>query len=124
MSNEPIHRDWVKLWVKECLLGTIREELTPEERGIWYDFIVLAGHSRFPGIICANENVPFSNKRIAEILNVPLKLLQKCVRKFVDSGRLSIDNNGCFHLEGWDKYQYSDYNRQKKYRGNNNSSLE
>ena len=116
MSKEPIHRDWVKLWVKECLLGTLREELTPEERGVWYDFLILAGHSRVPGVICANENTALSNKRIAEILNTPLKLIERCLGKFKEAGRIAIDDYGCIHIFNWGKYQYSDYDRQKKYR--------
>lgn len=116
MSKEPIHRDWVKLWVKECLIGTMREDLTPEERGVWYDFLILAGHSRVPGVICANEDVPLSIKRIAEILNTPLVLIKQCIEKFESAGRIVLDKQGCIRISNWSKYQYSDYDRQKKYR--------
>ena len=122
MSQEPVHRDWVKLWIKECLIGTIREELSPEERGVWYDFLLLAGHSRVPGVICSNEDTPLSVKRIAEILNTPALLIQKCITKFQESGRIAVDENNCIHINKWGKYQYSDYDRQKAFRGKTKAS--
>ena len=116
MSKEPIHRDWIKLWVKECLIGTIREDLTPEERGVWYDFLILAGHSRVPGVICANEETPLTQKRLGEILNTPIGLIRRCIKKFQESSRIGIDERGLIHISKWEKYQYSDYDRQKKFR--------
>jgi hypothetical protein len=116
MGKEPTHRDWVKLWVKECLIGSMREELTPEERGVWYDFLILAGHSRIPGVICANGNTPLSVKRIGEILNTPLTLIEHCITVFIKADRIVVDEYGCIHLNNWDKYQYSDYDRQKPFR--------
>ena len=113
---EPRHRDWVKLWIKESLLGTIREDLTSAERGIWYDFLLLAGNSRIPGVICANEKTAMPTKRIAGILNVSERLVQDSIQKFLDSGRITIDEQGIIHIVNWGKYQYSDYDRQKQYR--------
>lgn len=46
-------RNWVKIWVNEWLRGTVRFELTPQERAIFIDLITLAGDSRIPGIICS-----------------------------------------------------------------------
>lgn len=113
---EPKHRDWIKLWVKESLIGTIREDLTSEERGMWYDFLLLAGNSRIPGIICANESTPLPVKRIAGILNVSEQLVEQSIQKFTKSGRIAIDKQGVIHIVNWAKYQYSDYDRQKPYR--------
>ncbi len=113
---EPQHRDWIKLWIKESLIGTIREELTPEERSIWWDFLLLAGNSRVPGTICANENTPIPVKRMAGILNSPEPLIQRCIKKFELSGRIEVDLNGLIRIVNWAKYQYSDYDRVKKYR--------
>lgn len=116
MTTEPKHRDWVKLWIKESLLGTIREDLTAEERGMWYDFLLLAGNSRIPGIICANEDSPLPIKRIAGILNVTEELVNQSIQKFLKSGRITMDNQGIIRIVNWSKYQYSDYERQKPYR--------
>lgn len=113
---EPVHRDWVKLWIKESLIGTIREDLTPAERGLWYDFLLLAGNSRVPGVICANENTPIPIKRIAGILNVTEMLVNQGIQKFQESSRIKIDEQGLIHIVNWKRYQYSDYDRVKKYR--------
>ncbi len=115
-SKEPRHRDWVKLWVKEALLGTIREDLTPDERGTWYDFLLLAGNSRIPGVICANQTTALPVKRIAGILNITESLVNRCTRKFLESGRITVDKNGVIAIVNWSRYQYTDYDRQKPWR--------
>lgn len=115
-GKEPKHRDWVKLWVKEALLGTIREDLTSEERGTWYDFLLLAGNSRIPGVICANKTTAMPVKRIAAILNITEPLVSKCIKKFKESGRITVNRNGLISIVNWGRYQYSDYERQKVYR--------
>lgn len=113
---EPKHRDWIKLWIKESLVGTVREDLTSEERGMWYDFLLLAGNSRVAGVICSNENTPMPVKRIAGILNVSEKLVERCISKFAESGRITVGATGLLHIANWDRYQYSDYDRVKKHR--------
>lgn len=115
-GREPKHRDWIKLWIKESLLGTIREDLAPEERSTWYDFLLLAGNCRIPGTISANENTPIPPRRIAAILNVEEPLVKRCIVKFEKSGRITIDKTGVIRIVNWDKYQYTDYDRQKPYR--------
>ena len=115
-GTEPRHRDWIKLWIKESLLGTIREDLEPEERSTWYDFLLLAGNCRLPGVISANENTAIPNKRIAAILNVEESLVKRCIVKFEKSGRITVEKSGVIHITNWEKYQYSDYDRVKKYR--------
>jgi len=115
-AKEPKHRDWIKLWIKESLLGTIREDLTSEERSVWYDFLLLAGNSRVPGVICANPNTAMPVSRIAGILNTPAQLIERCIMKFEKSGRIRVRPNGLIYIINWEKYQYSDYDRQKKFR--------
>jgi len=107
-------RTWVKLWVNECLTGTIRFDLTPEERSVWYDLIILAGQCRQPGVLASNEKYPFPHNYIAGILNIPLKLLEQSLEKFKKSDRVVEDENG-IKIMNWERYQ-SEYERQKKYR--------
>ena len=109
-------RRWIKLWVKECLMGTLREELSPEERSVWYDFLLLAGNSRVSGVICANEDTPLSLRRVSQILNAPEELVQRCVILFEHQERISVDKAGLIHILNWGRYQHSDYDRQKVYR--------
>jgi DnaD/phage-associated family protein len=118
-GQEPKHRDWIKLWIKESLLGTIREDLTAEERSVWYDFLLLAGNCRTPGVISANATTPIPDKRIASILNIPEALVKRCIKRFIESGRIEQDLTGVIHIINWEKYQYSDYDRVKKWRQGN-----
>ena len=118
------NRHWIKLWIKECLTGTVRYDMTAEERGVWYDLLIFAGWNRIPGTISANENVPIPHERIASWLNISTKLLNRCIDKFEKSGRLTIDGTGVIHIANWEKYQFSDYDRQKAYREKKQASDE
>ena len=109
-------RKWIKLFIDECLTGTIREDLTPTQRSIWYDFLLLAGRNRPPGAISANETTAISTQRLAAWLNVPVSIITVAKRKFVASGRITISDDSIIHIVNWDKYQYTDYDRQKPYR--------
>lgn|SRR3990167_4559628 len=108
-------RPWVKFWVNECLDGTVREELEPAERGVWYDLIIYSARCRTAGIISANESQAIARQRLAGILNIPVELLERTLNKAVEQKRIKIDNQGLIHILNWYKYQ-SEYERQKKYR--------
>jgi hypothetical protein len=116
VSYKNFRRKWIKLWCDECLTGTIREDLRPDERSVWYDFLLLAGRNRPPGCVSANEDTPLSPPRLAAILNIPQPLLERAVKKFEESGRIERDLRGIIHIVNWAKYQFSDYDRQKPWR--------
>jgi len=116
MPPNKFKRKWIKLWIDECLTGTIREELSPEERSVWYDSLLLAGRNRPPGRISANENTSITPKRLASIMNIPTTLLERSMKKFQKTGRVKIDRNGVIHIINWEQYQFTDYDRQKPYR--------
>lgn len=121
-GEEPRHRDWIKLWIKESLLGSIRDDLTPEERSVWFDFLLLGGNCKTPGVISANETTALPTKRIAGILNIPEALVNRCIKKFEQSGRIKTEISGVIHIVNWARYQYTDYDRVKKYRHAKTSS--
>ena len=116
MPPSNFRRKWIKLFIDECLTGTIREDLLPEERGVWYDFLLFAGRNRPPGAISANETTAISSKRLAALLNIPIQLLTRATKKFKASGRITVNSRGIIHIVNWDKYQFTDYDRQKPYR--------
>lgn len=105
---------WVKVWVSECLNGTIRFDFTPEQRGVWYDLLVLAGNCRHEGLIAAGQGIPYPDNWIAGTLNIPLKLLQVTIQKCIETGRIEKNGSG-YRIVNWEKYQ-SEYDRQKPYR--------
>ena len=116
MPPQGFKRKWIKLYIDECLSGTIREDLTPAQRSIWFDFLLLSGKNRPPGCISANETTALSLKRMAAILNVSANVISRATGKFLESGRITVDEDGIIHIVNWDKYQFSDYDRQKVYR--------
>ena len=105
---------WVKVWVQECLTGTIRFDFSPEQRGVWYDLLILAGNCRKEGLIAAGEGIPYPDTWIAGTLNIPLKLLQTTITKCMATDRIEKNGSG-YRIINWEKYQ-SEYDRQKPYR--------
>jgi len=114
MAHSVWRRAWVKMWLNECLEGTIRFDFTPAERGVWYDLILLAGRGRVPGTISANETTPYPHSYLAGLLNIPLELFEGTLEKCKSSGRIQESPQG-IHLLNWEHYQ-SEYQRQKPYR--------
>ena len=114
MAKSRWRRTWVKMWVNECLQGTIRFDFTAAERGVWYDLVILAGNCRIPGIIAANETSPYPHSYIAGMLNIDLELLEETLEKCKASGRIEETEQG-IKLINWEHYQ-SEYERQKPYR--------
>lgn len=106
-------RTWVKFWVSECIDGSMREQLEPDERGVWYDLIILSARCRIPGVISSNETEAMSHKRIAGILNISEALLARTLKKCQEQNRIAFDEKGLIQILNWKKYQ-SEYQRQKQ----------
>lgn len=99
-------RQWIKLWTAESLRGSIRFDLTPAERGVWYDLLAMAGESRTPGTIQATDGVPYPWPWLAQTLNIPLELLEQTLDKLSSKKTKRIELNGdCIHITNFDYYQ-------------------
>jgi hypothetical protein len=107
-------RPWLKLWAIECLEGSIRWQLSAEERGTWYDLLALARICGQEGTIGDRDDRAFPHVFIANRLNIPLELLERTLKKCEEEGRLTEDDKGIL-ITNWKVYQ-SEYERQKKYR--------
>jgi len=114
MAKSRWRRTWVKMWVNECLRGSVRFDFTPAERGVWYDLVILAGNCRIPGVISANESTPYPHSYIAGLLNIDPGLLETTLEKCKRSDRIKETKRG-IELVNWEHYQ-SEYERQKPYR--------
>ena len=97
-------RTWIKLYCAECIRGSIRTTLSPTERSVWYDLLLMAGDSRVDGVICATVGIPYPHRHIANTLAISLPLLQSCLKKFKDQDRLTEDDEG-IHILKWHLYQ-------------------
>ena len=105
---------YVKMFVSECLEGTIRFDFDPSERGVWYDLVILSGRMRVKGLICARPGTPYPHSWIAGVLNVPLDLLDRTLAKCEKTQRIEEGDDG-IRILNWHKYQ-SEYERQRPYR--------
>jgi len=105
---------YVKMFVSECLEGTIRFDFDPAERSVWYDLVILGGRMRVKGLICARPGTPYPHTWIAGVLNVPLELLEATLKKCEKTERVHENGDG-IQILNWSKYQ-SEYQRQKHYR--------
>lgn len=97
-------RQWIKLWTAESLRGSIRFDLTPAERGVWYDLLAMAGESRTSGIIQATEGVAYPRPWLAQTLNISLELLNQTLDKLEKTERVKL-NGDCIHIVNFDYYQ-------------------
>ena len=107
-------RRWIKLYPTESINGSIRYQLTPSERGVWYDLLCFSSLCSNTGDICDRDGNEFPPGFIANRLNIPAPLLKSTLLKCALEGRIIADDHG-LHITNWAKYQ-SEYDRQKPYR--------
>lgn len=110
----PTRRRWIKLYPVECIDGSIRYQLTSDQRGVWYDLLNFAAICSNDGAIADRSGRPFPHSFIANRLNIPVELLESALEKCKEEGRLTEDDAG-IHITNWPVYQ-SEYDRQKPYR--------
>ena len=107
-------RRWFKLYPNECINGSIRWQLSPAERSVWYDLLAFSAISSNIGLIADRDGKPLPHSFIANRLNIPLTLLNNALKKCIEEGRITEDEVG-IHITNWKLYQ-SEYDRQKQYR--------
>ena len=105
---------YIKVWVSEYLEGTIRFDLTAEERSVFVDLLAMSGRMRVKGLICARPGTPYPHHWLAGTLNIPLELLERSLAKMIETDRATEGPEG-IRITNWKKYQ-SEYERQKFYR--------
>jgi hypothetical protein len=113
---------WIKLWVDGWLDGTLRLDLSPDERALFVDLLALAGRSRFPGIICAGEDVPYPHHILATRLGLDLDFFERTLEKLKLQDRVSENRNG-IHIVNWDRYQPSYTKKEGGQKGNQEKSI-
>lgn len=123
MTYKSTRRSWVKLWTHEWLRGSTRFELSAAERGVWADFLAMAGDSRYPGVIAAGKNgngyIGYPPKYLCNALNINKKLFQRSLKRFKQVQKIEVfwvdAKLLVIQICAWETYQ-SEYQRQAKYR--------
>ena len=87
-------QSWLRLWTRGWLYGSIRFDLTPEQRSVFVDLCALARQSRNPPWIQANPDVAYPHEWLANTLNIPLELLKTTLEKLEQQKRIEQNGNG------------------------------
>ncbi len=96
---------WLRLWVDEIIKGTTFDELSLSERGLWFSLLLLAGNSLTPGIVEMRKAVKYPQETLATLVNCDRKTLQKCLKKLISVGKISLLKDGRLAIVNWSKYQ-------------------
>jgi len=100
-GRRPETRFW--LWSEQWLLGSTRTELTNEERAVFIDFLCLAA-MKGGCIEC------YSRDQLASQLCISRELLDHCVKKFIETGKIERkyykrEKKEIFCIKKWEQYQ-------------------
>lgn len=98
---------WIKMYPAKCLRGSLRFDLPYQQRGIWYELLLIAGDLDQDGVI----DYPVSF--IASQLGCPLKALEDIIRKLEETKRINRTSNQ-IHILNWRKYQTSKPTNNKR----------
>lgn len=104
---------WFKVDTMGWLKGSIRDDLTPEQRSVWIDLIALASDCRERnGRLQFAPGKPMPHKYIADILRISEELLDttllacQCDKNKIDGkGRIEILPDGTIELTNFGFYQ-------------------
>lgn len=118
-----MRRNWIKLYCDQTLRGSCFDELKPDERFIWFGFLLLAGDSVIDGKISLTENMGYTDEQIAALLKVDNELLRRAKKKMIKFEKIRVLENNVIEIINWKKYQ-SEYQRQKPYRESYNEKLQ
>jgi len=95
--------------------------LSPFERGVWIDVLVLAGSGSYGdlGLITLTAKQGVNDQDIASILTISMSKWKLCKRLFRDLDMIQVYNGNGYKnvikITNWSKYQ-SEYGRQKSYK--------
>jgi len=107
-----MRRNWIKLYVDQCLRGTMMDEMKdPGERFLWFAFLLLAGDSPYEGKIALTEDMGYSDEQLGSMLKCDPQLVKKAKKVMVKYDKIKVLKNNIIQIVNWEKYQ-SEYLRQ------------
>ena len=115
-----MRRNWIKLYVDQCLRGTMMSELSAVARCVWIWLLLMAGDSNVEGTIFLRKGedgklVGYSDQTLSELLAVDISVFKLAKRKMKRFKKIAVDRSNVIKVLNWKKYQ-SEYSRQKIYR--------
>ncbi len=122
-----MRRNWIKIYVDQCLRGTMISELSPAQRWMWIGLLLMAGDSTEEGLIFIRKDeegtlIGYSHSTMAEMLGVDEKEYEAAIEKMVHYEKISFNVNNVIKIVNWSRYQ-SEYQRQKPYRSSDGQQV-
>lgn len=104
--------DWIKFYTGKWLFGSGRN-MTAEKRGVWADFLALAGESKLrDGTLRFDVGQPMSKEYIANVLRITMDTLDACLDVFSKDmntddhqARIKIWEDGTIELTNFHRFQ-------------------
>lgn len=95
----------LKIDSKKWLSSSLRKELTPTERGIWIDLLVLSINSPLMGMIYNKNHKPYRIGELSALLNIDEDLLKNNINSLLSLGYIKRDKDSdCLIIVDWNKY--------------------
>ena len=117
MPRDRKSRDWIKINCTALLNSSINYTMQIDERAAW---LYLIAFSEICGVragyIEDNNGRAMPPEYVAGRCNIPLDIYLSMVEKQTKEGAIETNGDGVMHLVNFDKYQFTEYDRQKPYR--------
>lgn len=111
-----MRRNWIKLYVDQCLRGTMMDEMTdPAERFVWFGFLLLAGDSPFEGKIALTDGIGYTDEQLGGMLKCDMDVIISAKEKMIRHNKIKMLKNNIIEIVNWKRYQ-SEYQRQRPHR--------
>lgn len=108
-------RGWVVLR-KTWLTSSINYRMQLDEIAVYSKIIVMADEfGPVPGLVSDNDCQPMPHEYLAHQACCPIEVFESCLKKAKEDGGIYENSHGIF-VTRFDEYQFTEYDRQKKYR--------
>jgi len=96
---------WIRLWIKETIMGSTFQELNSLERGVWFSLLVMSADGLTPGIVEIRKGVPWKLPALASYINVAEDDLRSSLDKLKQVNKVEILPDGRIAVVNFNKYQ-------------------
>lgn len=113
---------WFKVDTAGWIRGSIRADMTIEQRSVWIDLLAMAADCRpRDGTLRYAEGKPIPRGQIAQLLGIPLDLLNETIEicsedknRDNERHRIEVWEDGTIQIVNWEHYQHVPYLRRAK----------